>query len=127
MPPRLTRWQCIAQAHDLAPSAFEDREWSALQSAVSEAFNEVLEDAASYVEQVSELENFTDAAALMGVEIDDEAVMAAIEDVEIAVAEREAEVEPDYEPDYDPDDFRELRGGGQDDADIDAMFERLVE
>jgi len=36
-------------------------------------------------------------------------------------------VSPDYEPEYDPEDFRDLRGGGEDDADIDADFERLVE
>lgn len=124
---RLARWQCIAQAHDLAASAFENQEWKALQEAVSNDLDQLLDDAAAYFEEVSELEDFASAAELMGIEIDDGTWQTAVEHVEIAVAEREGEEERDYEPDYDPEDFRELRGGGQDDADIDAMFARLVD
>lgn len=127
IPERLTRWQCIAEAHDLAPRAFGDQEWKLLQEEVTDALDELLDDAAAYFEEVSELEDFTAAAELMGIELDDVVLDTAMEDVAIAVAERESEGEgdPDYEPDHDADDFRGLRGGGQDDSDIDAMFSRL--
>ncbi len=127
LPPGPTRWQCIAQAYSLAPSAFDDQEWKALQEAVSQALDDMLEDAPAYFEELSELEDFAGAAELMGVDVDDGAVETAMEEVETAVAEREREDERDYEPEYDPEDFREMRGGGQDDADIDAMFARLVD
>jgi hypothetical protein len=127
MPEARTRWQCIAHGHDLAPSAFDDQEWSALQEAMSNALDQMLEEAAGYFGDVSELEDFASAATLMGIPVNDVAVDTAIEDIEIAVAEREAEAAHDYEPDYDPEDFRDLRGGGQDDADIDAMFQRLAD
>jgi hypothetical protein len=124
MPESTTRWECIAQAHDLAAFAFGDREWATLQEEISDAIDRMFDEAGAYFDEVAELEAFASAAELMGVEIDDSAYVAALEDVEIAVAERGNE-EPDYEYDYDPGDFRELRGGGGDDADIDAMFERL--
>ena len=122
-----TRYECIAVAHDVAPAAFDTAEWKALQDAVADILDDLFEDAAAYFEEVSELEDFASAAELMGLELDDVAVSRAMEDVEIAVAEREGESEEDHEGDYDPDDFRDLRGGGQEDADIDAMFERLAD
>jgi hypothetical protein len=127
IPERLTRFECIAAAHDVAPAAFEDQEWKSLQAGVSDALEDVLADAAGYFEEVSEVEDFASAAELMGVEVDEVAFERAIEDVEIAVAEREGERQDEDEPEYDADDFRDLRGGGQEDADIDAMFERLAE
>jgi hypothetical protein len=127
MPVRITRWQCVAEAHDLAPEAFGEQEWQAIQAEVSEALEDILDDAVSYFDQVSEVEDFAGAAELMGIEIDHGSVDAAIEDLEISIAERDYEDDREYEPDYDPDDFRDLRGGGQDDSDIDAMFSRLAD
>jgi len=51
----------------------------------------MLEEAAVHFEQVSELEDFASVADLMGVDIDDSLYAAAVEEVEIAVAEREGE------------------------------------
>ena len=119
--------ECIAEAHDIAPSAFDTQEWKVLQEAMSNAVDEMLEDAAGYFDEVSELEDFTTAATLMGINVDDGVFETAIEELEIAIVESEAKDARGYEPDYDAEDFRELRGGGQDDADIDAMFARLLD
>jgi len=124
---RVQRFECLATAHDVAPAAFSDAEWKVQQSAVSDTLERFLSDAAGYFEEVSEVEDFASAAEQMGVEVNEVAFDQAVEDVEIAVAEREAGQDPDYEPDYDPDDFRDLRADGQEDADIDAMFERLAD
>jgi len=124
---RANRWPLIAEAHDVAPAAFSDSEWSSLRNEIAKDLEEMLTDAAGYFEEVSELEDFANAAEQMGVDVEGEIYATAFEEVEIAVAEREGEEESRDDPDYDGEEFREIRGGGNEDADIDAMFDRLLD
>ena len=122
---RTTRWSVISRAQQLAPKAFSVAELRDLRGELERDLEQMLGEAAAYFEDVSELADLADAAGLLGIAVDDDTYIDALQDVE-AAAEGRPDVD-EYEPDYDADEYREARGGGDEDRDIDAMFERLVD
>lgn len=83
---------------------------------------EALEDAAGYLDDVDELGQLEVLLETFDLAIDHDEFDWARQAIEDAEADRY----DGWEPEYDPDDFRdEYREGGETDADIRDMFERL--
>ena len=117
-------YEALAELRRVVPQAFPIREWDALLNRFVEWASDVLDDGAAWFDDVGDLDHFEDVAAALGATLPDEELASAREDVEIAVAEREAEAREHRDPDdyRDDDDRYYRRDDVASDAYIDGLF-----
>jgi hypothetical protein len=118
-PPAADRWDLLDDLRRVVPEAIDDALWTEERAGLEAYIEDVLAEPTGYLGDVDALGSLEDVAGYFDLGLDEQALEQAREDLE------DHQRDSDWEPD--DDDYRGLRERSDEDPDIVAMFDRLVE
>jgi hypothetical protein len=113
------RWDLLDDLRRVVPEAIDDALWAAEREGLEAYIEDVLADPTAYLDDADALGSLENVAGYFELGLDEDAIEQAREDLE------EHQRESDWESD--DDDYRGLREHSDEDPDIAAMFDRLVD
>jgi hypothetical protein len=117
--PSADRWDLLDDLRSVVPEAIDDALWAAEREGLEAYIEDVLADPTGYLDDADALGSLESVAGYFELGLDESALEQAREDLE--EHERESDLESD------DDDYRGLREHSDEDPDIAAMFDRLVD
>jgi hypothetical protein len=125
--PVVSAFKVLVSLWEAIPDLFSVDEWAQVKDEFASFGSDALRDGPGYFDDLDELYDFTYTAERLGVDLDEDLANQAAQEVEDAVAEREAEAGMYDRDDDEREPWEDERVGPSENEQIDGMFGSLMD